>query len=52
MDRFVGPFLLIAAGFLAGVAIAAIALIVQVRSGRRERLEMRQHVHRLADRWD
>lgn len=48
MDFFPVAFLVFAAIVLGSVLAVGLAALVRVRSGRREKLQMKQHVQRLA----
>lgn len=48
MAFFAAAFLVFAAIVLGGVLVVGLAALVRVRSGRREKLQMKQHVQRLA----
>jgi len=48
MDFFSAAFLVFAAIVLGVVLVVGLAARVHVRSGRREKLQMKQHVQRLA----
>jgi hypothetical protein len=48
MDFLSIAFLVLAAAALGGVLVVGLVAVVRVRSGRREDLQMKQHVQRLA----
>jgi hypothetical protein len=47
MDLFAVAFLVFAALFLGGVLLAGLIALFQIRTGRRERMQMKQHLRRM-----
>jgi hypothetical protein len=47
MDGFAIALLVFAVVFLGGVLCIGLATLLQIRSGRRERLEMKKHLQRI-----